>query len=46
MTTRATTNDDEWQRVVQWVTINSNKWEQIRMSNSEWQHENEWEIAK
>ena len=32
-----TTNDNEWQRLVQWVTTNDNELQQMIMSDSEWQ---------
>ena len=33
---RATTNDNEWQRVVQRVTTNDNEWQRMTKSNNEW----------
>ena len=35
-------SDSEWQRVVQWVTTNDNKWQKMTMSGNEWQKVVQW----
>ena len=44
---RATTNDNEWQRVVQRVTTNDNEWQRMTTSDNEWQRvtmsDKEWQ---
>ena len=37
MTTSGTTNDNEWQRVVQRMTTNDNKWQRVTMNDNELQ---------
>ena len=36
-TTTGTTSDNEWQRVVQWVTMNDNEQQRMTTSNKKWQ---------
>ena len=32
-----TTNDKEWQRIINSVTTNDNKWSEIKIGESKWQ---------
>ena len=49
MTTSGTTNDREWQGVVQRVTTSHNEWQWMTTSDNEWQrvaknyNDNEWQ---